>query len=848
QLTYRALNHRANQLTCRLQQLGVGPGVHVGLCLDRSIELIVGMLGILKAGGAYVPLDPASPRERLAFMVQDSQARVLVAREGLGEALQGLGLPVVSLDPEWQALAKEPAAYVNSGAHSGHPAYVMYTSGSTGTPKGVEIQHRSIARLLFGGAYARLGRDETILHLAATSFDAATFEVWGALLHGARCVLFPERLPTPKSIGAALQKYGVTTLWLTASLFNAVIDEAPEGLKGVRQLLTGGEALSVTHIRRALELLPTTQLINGYGPTESTTFTCCYPIPKNLPRNTRSIPIGRPIGNTQVYVLDRSLHPVPIGVPGELHIGGAGLARGYLNRPELTAEKFIAHPFGPEPGAVLYKTGDLVRYLPDGTLEFLGRRDQQIKLRGFRVELGEIETVLGLHPAVKEALVQVYESGYHEKRLIAYVVLGQEQPVADQELRDFLSRRLPDYMLPATFLVLDALPITPNGKIDRRALPLPASTHRPAEAAVVPPTHIAHFQLLQIWEELLEARPIGITDNFFHLGGHSLLAARLVDRIEQVFQKKITLASLFAGPTIEQLAAALEQQPTRQQTRTPLVAVQAGGARRPFFFAHGDWNSGAFYCFPLARALGPEQPFYVLEPYKFDGLRVPPTFEEVATAHLQAIRALQPEGPYLLGGFCNGGLVAYEMARQLEAAGQKVALLLLIDPATPAPRSQQFIHHLLNHLGALTHLGPDKTLNLFLRLRYGYISLRHYYRYLRIPHYRNKIDHERSIDTKGQFQPKKKKPFLPGVKLLRQEWGAMYRWVISAYAPGPYAGKITIFWPREELFHQTGWAGVARGAKEEVHIIPGTHDTCRTDHLTILAEHLKACLLQAQEA
>ena len=511
ELTYRQLNERANQLAHHLQHLGVGPEVLVGLCMDRSIELVVGLLGILKAGGAYVPLDPAYPSERLTFMLQDTGAPVLLTQSTLVDALPTQGVHVLCLDTQLPALdqeRKENRENPESGANAENLAYVMFTSGSTGRPKGVQIRHRSIARLLFGVEYVRLDATRTLLHMAPISFDASTFELWGALLHGARCVLFPERVPTPRSIGRAVRRYRPTTLWLTTALFNAVIDEAPDALIGTEQVLTGGDVLSVAHIRRALALLPSTELINGYGPTESTTFATCYPIPRQISEGTRSILIGRPIGNTQVYILDPTLQPVPIGVPGELHIGGAGLARGYLNRPELTDEKFIDHPYSSEPGDKLYKTGDLVRSLPDGTIEFLGRFDQQVKIRGFRIELGEIEAVLGQHPAVREALVLAYQHERGEKRLTAYVVPARGDLTAGA-LRLFLKERLPEYMLPSDFVLLETMPMTSNGKMDRRALPKPVPTDRAAQDAFVAPTLPVHYQLQRIWEDLLGVKPIG---------------------------------------------------------------------------------------------------------------------------------------------------------------------------------------------------------------------------------------------------------------------------------------------------------------------------------------------------
>jgi aspartate racemase len=838
-MTYRELNERANQLAHRLIRLGVETEKCVGLYMDRSLEMVVGLLGILKAGGAYVPLDPSYPPERLAFMLQDTQARVLLTQPPLLDMLPAQGLAVISLDTSWTAIDQEQVENPLSERRAENLAYVMYTSGSTGRPKGVEIRHFSISRLVFGVKYARLDETRTFLHMAPITFDASTFEVWGSLLHGARCVLYPERIPTPKNIGTLIRKHNVTTLWLTASLFNAIIDDAPEELLGINQLLTGGEALSVTHIRRALRLLPGTELVNGYGPTEGTTFTCCYSIPGELREDLHSIPIGRPVANTQVYILDKYLKPVPIGVPGELHIGGAGLARGYLNYPVLTQEKFISHPFCDQHDARLYKTGDLVRYLPDGSIEFLGRLDQQVNIRGYRVEPGEIEMVLGQHRAVREALVLVRQNERAEKSLVAYVVLTQERRVKIDDLRGFLKERLPDYMIPAHFILLGALPLTANGKLDRGALPVPESSRQASGESYIAPKLIIHRQLLDIWEELLNVRPIGIRANFFYLGGHSLLAARLVNRIEQTFGKKISLSTLFAHATIEQLAQVLQQQ-AEASSRAAIVTIQPGQAsRKPFFYLHGDYMGGAFYCFTLARSLGKEQPFYVLQPYRFIGLRVPPTFEEIAASHLHALRSVQPEGPYLLGGFCNGGLMAYEMACQLCAAGQTVDLLVLVDSASPP---HQRLRRWLSHFCNIFHIGEERQLNWFLRLR-------HVYKYLRFTDYRNCLQDSEGIarietqmvephQQHHQTFLHKIRAILPTVDTLRQDWPGTYRWVASGYTPGVYPGKITFVWSGEELFRKT-WEHKMPGVREEeVYVIPGTHLINTTEQLDALSERL----------
>jgi amino acid adenylation domain-containing protein len=520
--------------------------------------MMVGLLGILKAGGAYVPLDPQYPKERLAFMLEDAKVGVLVTQEGLLEKLPQSQGGVVSLDGDWGEISQESGENPGGEVNGENLAYVIYTSGSTGLPKGVAVEHRGVLRLLIGVEYARFDGTQTFFHLSSISFDAATFELWGALLHGSRCIIYPSNLPTPKDLGAVLHKYQVSTLWLTSSLFNAVLDDAPEALSGIRQLLTGGEALSVHHVKRALSQLPETEIINGYGPTESTTFTCCYSIPRQLDGVPSSIPIGRPIGNTQVYLLDARLELVPIGIPGELYIGGDGLARGYLNRPELTAEKFIANPFCADPASRLYKTGDLARYLPDGNIEFLGRMDNQVKIRGYRIELSEIEVTLKHHPSVREAVVIARDDVAGDKRLVAYLIASPAQHPAPQQLRDFLKEKLPEYMIPNVFMFLKSLPRTPSGKVDRRALPVPEGGRPELARDYVAPRNETQKLLTTIWLEVLKLEKVGIYDNFFDLGGHSLLATRVVSKIREVFRIELPLRALFETPTMAGLSSHIE--------------------------------------------------------------------------------------------------------------------------------------------------------------------------------------------------------------------------------------------------------------------------------------------------
>jgi aspartate racemase len=557
QLDYRALNDRANQLARFLRRQGVGTEARVAICLKRSTEMIVGLLAVLKAGGAYVPLDPEYPKERLAFMLKDAQASALLTQRSLLENLPAQNVRAVCLDEHWPEIARESKENPINGTTPESLAYVMYTSGSTGKPKGVEVLHRGVVRLLFGVDYIDLNPDQTLLHLAPSSFDASTFEIWGALLHGARCVLFPNNVPSPAELGVMLQKHRVSTLWLTASLFNLVIDEAPTVLSGVRQLLTGGEPLSVPHVRRALALLRETKIINGYGPTESTTFACCYRVPDRLDETINSIPIGRPIGNTQVYILDEHLSPVPVGAHGEIYIGGDGLARGYFNRPELTAEKFIRNPFSGDSTSCLYRTGDRGRYLPDGNIEFLGRIDDQVKIRGYRIELGEIEATLGEHPMVREAVAMAREDTPGDRRLVAYIVLAQVTSQKAEELRNFLKGKLPEHMIPSALVFLESLPVTPNGKVDRKALPAPDQSRPELERAFVAPRIPLEERLARIWGEVLKLEKVGIHDNFFDLGGNSLLATQVISRIRTALDAEVPLRAMFEAPTMAELAAVI---------------------------------------------------------------------------------------------------------------------------------------------------------------------------------------------------------------------------------------------------------------------------------------------------
>ncbi|HEV3458321.1 MAG TPA: non-ribosomal peptide synthetase, partial [Thermoanaerobaculia bacterium] len=529
-LTYGELDARSNRLARYLQGLGVGPEVAVGVALGRTPQLVVALLAILKAGGAYLALEPSYPAERLAFMIEDARLPVLLTEKDLQGRLPAGAAPILCLDTARGAIARCSAAGVRGGGWADGLMYTTYTSGSTGLPKGIQVTHRSVVRLVEGADYVRLGADEVVLQLAPVAFDASTFEIWGSLLNGAQLVLLPVRVPSLEELGQALGHYRVTTLFLTTALFHQLVEERLADLAGLRQLLTGGEVLSSSRIRQALGSLTAGTLIACYGPTENTTFTTCDALRAGDAVGA-SVSLGRPIADRQVFILDGHLETVPIGVAGQLCTGGEGLARGYLRRPELTAEKFVPHPFSCRPGARLYLTGDLARWSPDGRLDFLGRFDHQVKIRGFRIELGEIEATLGLHPAVQAAVVLAPADAMGGKRLLAYVAASREEAIVAAELAAFLKSRLPEYMVPSGFIQVESMPLTANGKVDRRALAALGTPLSPERGELQAPATRLEAKLAQIWGEVLGLERVSVQDDFFALGGHSLLATRVVARI-----------------------------------------------------------------------------------------------------------------------------------------------------------------------------------------------------------------------------------------------------------------------------------------------------------------------------
>ncbi len=826
-LTYGELNACANRLARDLQETGVKPGMIVGIFVNRSLEMIIGLLAILKAGGAYAPLDPSSPPERLAGMLEDLEARILLTQSSLKQVLlrstsrNGSVPPLIfCLDTDCTALACQKADDFPCPVSAESLAYVSFTSGSTGRPKGVCLPHRGIVRLVRNANYASFSPSEVFLQLAPVPFDASLFEIWGALLNGARLVVLPPHAPSFSELAEAIQTNGVTTLWLTSGLFSQLVEAKPECLCDLRQVLAGGDVISPPHVRKALAYLRAGRLINGYGPSENATFTTCYEVPRDFD-GQRAVPVGRPISNTECYLLDDQMQPVPIGIPGELYAGGDGLAKGYLKQPGLTAERFIPNPF--RSGTYLYKTGDLARYLSDGNIEFLGRIDTQVKIRGYRVELGEIESAILQHPEARECAVTARADTDGQKRLTAYVVPERSLAPATSEWQEFLRQRLPEYMVPSAFVVLPGLPLSPNGKVDRKALPIPETEVRTGANSGDPKDNVER-QLCQLWEESLKKRLIGVRDNFFGLGGHSLLAMRLLARIEEQFNAKISVSQLFQHPTIEQLAAILRDGPG-VNSNSLIVPIQPHGSNPPLVFIHGV-GGGMFWGYGnLARFLGPDQPVFAIKSRGLDGEEEFSTIEGAAEQYIAQLRAFQPHGPYYLGGYCFGGVVAYEMACRLHAQGEKIALLALINSSPPnssytsfrwTPATFfKFTKNLCVRAACSLRAAPEKR-RAFLRWKFKVIARRLKERFSPAPSTPPMLDADELLDLSQHSEPE------------RNLWQTHVRALMNYHA-GVYPGHVTLFRSPVHLMYCSfdptyGWGQLASGGVT-VKVIPGAHET-----------------------
>ena len=684
QLRYDDLNRRANRLAHYLVRHGVEAETRVAICLPRSWRMLVAMLAVVKAGGAYVPIAPEAPAERNAFILEDSGAALLVAASDSAHGLTHVCPSLVDLDAEAAEIDACPDADPDVPASIDQLLYVIYTSGSTGKPKGALVTHFNVARLFAStDGWFDFGAGDVWTLFHSFAFDFSVWEIWGALLYGGRLLVVPYLVSrAPEEFVDLIDREGVTVLNQTPSAFRQLMEaEARRPLRAdtpLRYVIFGGEALDLSMLGawydRHDEAQP--RLVNMYGITETTVHVTYRPLGRDDVVQGRSV-IGAPIPDLHVHVLDSALEPVPVGVSGEMYVAGDGLCRGYLDRPALTAERFIERDLGGGRSVRLYKTGDLARRLADGDIEYLGRADDQVKIRGFRIELGEIEAALNAHPGIVASVVLVWQ---HEgdKRLVAYVVAEPDATPSTNALRDHLLARVPDYMVPSAFVPIPVIPLNANGKVDRRALPAPQLDRSGSAQAFVPPRDAVEQTIVRHWEDVLKLHPISVRDNFFEIGGHSLLAVNLIARLEQSFGQRLPMATLFRRPTVEQLAQQLRGQGTAE-SHPLLVPVQPHGDARPFFCVAGGGGSVLYY-YPLAMHMGDARPFLGLQAVGLDGDRPPlPTVEALAAAQLEAIRAVQPHGPYLLGGHCFGGSVAFEIAQQLRRLGEEVALLVLVD-------------------------------------------------------------------------------------------------------------------------------------------------------------------------
>jgi amino acid adenylation domain-containing protein len=817
-LTYLELNERANQLARWLRSKGVGRDVPVAVCLKRSLELPVALLAVLKAGGACVPLDPDYPRDRLQYILSDSRAPVVITQPALHPVLGEVRAEVLYLEADWKMLSGQSRENLPAASGPKNLAYIIYTSGSTGSPRGVLLTHRGLVNHgvasidLYG-----LEPSDRVLQFSSISFDIAVEEIFPTWFAGGVVVLRSDQmsLATADFLRWISQKR-ISVLDLPTAYWHELVHELAESgqrlPEGLRLVIVGGEKASSSAYAAWLKAGGTrVRWVNTYGPTEASVIVSAYepdptqPFPDNLP-------IGRPIANVQLYVLDSELQPVPVGEPGELHIGGPGVARGYLNQPELTAAKFIPNPFSREADARLYKTGDMVRYRPDGNIEFQGRIDFQVKIRGFRIELGEIEAALEKHPGVAQAVVTAREV-HGEKRLAAYIV-ALPNGVTAGVLRNYLKESLPEYMVPADFVFLKSFPLTPNGKVDRRALPEPQAAAGVEAEGYLAPRDDFEARMAGLWEQVLSRRPIGVRDNFFELGGHSLLAVRLTGRIEKQFGKKLTITALLQAPTVESLVAMLKD---GNAAWSPLVPLQTAGAKPTFFFVHG--LGGTVMRFhELAKHMVPDQPFYCFQAQGMDGKgacldRV----EEMAELYLEHLRAAQSRGPYFIGGYSFGGFVALEMARRLRNQREEVALLALVDTYLPAPGEAQSL--------------ARRFLALTFEQQWSYFRKRAK-RYVR--------GIKRRIDAIS---------LPPAIKAVREACAVAE----LRYEPEPYDGPIVLFRASEKALRGLddpggGWQKYAGGGIE-IHEVDGDHGNILNEpQVRQLAAKIRARVDQSQAA
>jgi amino acid adenylation domain-containing protein len=814
-LNYRELNQRANQLAHKLKSLGVGRESLVGVFLERSTNMVVALLGILKAGGAWVPLDPSYPKDWLEFILQDSEASVVVTEENFVAELPKK-IAAICLDRDWAEIAREKDHNPANSVTSDDVAYVIYTSGSTGRPKGVLGLHRgAVNRFSWMWTEYPFDAGEVCCQKTSLNFVDSIWEIFGPLLQGVPNVIIPDEVvKDPLELVRVLAGEQVSRIVLVPSLLRVLIDAYSEAGRGENKSsewrpklwISSGEALEHALCRQFQEVFPESRLLNLYGSSEVTADVTCQPV-HDIPQNAATVPIGRPIANTQVHVLDSRLQVVPAGVVGEIYVGGDNLARGYHRRPELTAEKFISSPLAEFPEN-LYRTGDRGRRRQNGVIEYLGRVDHQVKIRGFRIELGQIEFALMKHKAVQAAVVTVHESEAGDKSLVAYVVGKAKRQLPAEDLRSFLRQSLPEHMVPLHFVILSELPLMPNGKVDRKALPKPDAGMRLVERgkALAPRNH-TEAELAKVVRSVLGRGPVGVDENFFQLGFHSLLVSRLLLRVNRAFARALTLADIFRAPTIEQLARVIDEQDVSPLLQG-VVPIRQSGGRPGLFCVRG----GAVFR-PLANCLRADQPFLGLNlPAEvLEELPKPYRIEDLADAFIRVMRGVQPLGPYYLTGLCVNGVIAYEMARQLEERGERVGLLALFDSQNPICY-WDYKDYRLRYISVKTKFHMEKLRRVGLRDVPTYVRERW-------------EGVERRLNAfKWKFFHSSRRP---GSLEDAEGLSPIVHPASWAYRPKPYSGKIVLFqstdWPDAPYWdYEQGWRNFAMGGIQ-TYRIPGAH-------------------------
>jgi amino acid adenylation domain-containing protein len=825
-LTFGELNDQSNRLAWTLLGSGVKQGDIAAVCLDRSPSYVVALLGILKAGCAFLPLDPRYPRARLDFMIRDSGTPLLVTNSRLANRFDGQPQTVL-LDVAGETIGLQNAGNPGIAVQPDSPAYAVYTSGSTGQPKGVLCPQAGLVnRLTWMWEQFPYQPDEISCQIISLSFVDSIYEIFGPLLHGVEIIILPDEIVrgSPVELMRAVERHAITRIITVPSVLPywlPAINSLNPATFPLRYCFVSGEVLLGPLASRLREILPKTRLVNFYGASELSHHATWFEVTGSL---EKSVPIGRPIANTKAYVLDSQMQPVPVGAPGELYVGGSGLALGYLNSPELTALRFVENPF--EAGSRLFKTGDLCRALPHGDLEYLGRMDQQIKIRGCRIEPAEVEAALKMHTGVREAIVGGRESERAELQLVAWVVARQAGMVTSTELRRFLEQRLPDYSVPSQFVFLPAFPRLPNNKVNRRELPEPGRFRGARKTSGGEPRPGLEQSLAAIWEQLLGVRPVGREDDFFELGGHSLLAARMIEMIADQLGPAVPMGVWMESPTVAKLAAVIEGE-TSSSYPLYIMPIQPLGSRVPLFcFGAGP----AFRM--LARALGWDQPFFgvILERSDLQWLTPGIRLQEIVRRMLESVRALQPQGPYCLGGHSMYGLFAYEAACQLQAAGQEVATVFMLDTfLPPAVRDRGSIWKRTNaHLSALREQISERDRKVILVHLANLIPLG--WSYARRAFQRNRPAGSSEAETQS-------------AETLQGLLAAAER----SYVPYPYGGRITLLEAGSPLLGRAsgasfGWKDLCNGALE-IKNVPGDHNTILTlPHVDSLAREIAACL------